>query len=114
MADNFEKGRNGEKLAEGYLRKLGYDILEKNYSIAQGEIDIIAKYEEYYIFVEVKYRKSLENGYPREAVGKVKQRKIKNVALYYISKNELLDNDFRFDVIEVLGNEINHIENAFW
>jgi putative endonuclease len=47
-------GELGENLAEKYLKKKGYRIIERNYTIPQGEIDIIAKEGNDLIFVEVK------------------------------------------------------------
>ncbi|MDE6182375.1 MAG: YraN family protein, partial [Eubacteriales bacterium] len=79
-----------------------------------GEIDIIAEKENIIVFFEVKYRKTIKNGYPREAVSKAKQDKIKKTALIYISENNIINKDFSFDVIEILGNEISHIKNAFF
>lgn len=111
--NNYEKGNIGENTAYDYLKKKGYQILERNYRYFTGEIDIIAQYENYIIFVEVKYRKTTINGYPREAVKKSKQNKIRKTALYYISEKNVQNNDFRFDVVEILDKNIEHIENAF-
>lgn len=110
-------GNYGENVAAGYLAGKGYAVLEKNYKRGHGEIDIIARDGEYIVFIEVKYRKNLSVGEPREAVTRAKQRAIIGAALYYIAENSLDSCDFRFDVIEVFGKElldINHIENAFW
>jgi len=109
-------GWAGEKLAADHLRQKGYAILETNYRTPAGEVDIIARDGDYTVFVEVKSRRHLDYGYPREAVGPQKQRRIKKVALYYMAgqKTEI---NCRFDVVEVLemdGTEITHIENAFW
>ena len=54
---------------------------------------------------------------PCEAVDIKKQKKIINTALMYIQQNNLSDNSFRFDVIEILALDtvmIRHIKNAFW
>lgn len=40
---NFIKGQQGEELAQEYLRKTGYKIIQKNYRTKFAEIDIIAK-----------------------------------------------------------------------
>ena len=44
---------------------------------------------------------------------RIKQQKIRLVAMGYTKRYRLLDKKCRFDVIEILGNEITHIENAF-
>ena len=91
----------------------GYKILEQNYSCSLGEIDIIATLQDYIVFVEVKERDTASYGYPSESVNHKKQSKIRNVASYYLKIHKLYESPCRFDVIEVLAGEVNHIENAF-
>jgi len=118
VIDNYAVGMFGQVHAEKFLRAKGYQILHKNYHTKTGEIDIVAKQGSYIIFAEVKFRKSLAHGYPRESVTPAKQRKIHNAALHYIAAHpQISESDFRFDVLEVLGDDkqvyINHIEDAF-
>ena len=54
MAEHNELGKNGENIAKTFLMKQGFDILETNYRISHGEIDIIAKKDKILRFVEVK------------------------------------------------------------
>lgn len=113
--NNKEKGDLGELIALRYLIKKGAKILEKNYRIKTGEIDIIAKIENELVFIEVKSRSSTRYGYPAEAVNYKKINKISNVARYFMLINNINDVPIRFDVIEIYFNEkkINHIINAF-
>ena len=90
-----------------------YEILETNYKNQIGEIDIIAKDGERYVFVEVKARSTAMFGYPREAVTPKKQHTIKLVASCYLKSNKLYDVYTRFDVIEILAGKITHLINAF-
>ncbi len=106
-------GEKGEILAEKFLRKQKYKILERNYQNKIGEIDIIAKDKDTLVFVEVKTRASCKFGRPCEAVTPYKQNKIRGVASYYLMIKGLSDSDCRFDVVEILDEEINHIKNAF-
>ena len=99
MDNNRKKGANAEQKAINFLIQNGYEILATNYQKQIGEIDIIAKKDTYICFIEVKYRKNIQKGYPREAVSLKKQQKIKNTALYYIQENNLTNVDFCFDVI---------------
>lgn len=108
-----ELGVKGEVLAKQYLLKNHYKILECNFVCELGEIDIIAKQKNIIVFVEVKSRASLKFGYPRESVTSTKQQKIRNVASVYLIKNNLTKSDCRFDVIDILNEEITHIINAF-
>ncbi|MCL1862967.1 MAG: YraN family protein [Defluviitaleaceae bacterium] len=112
--NKYEAGQQGQAQAENHLISAGYKILAKNYRTRTGEIDLIARGGDgYIVFIEVKYRTSINYGSPAEAVNARKQQKIIRTALFYISQNRLNNHDFRFDVIEVLGTEVNHIENAF-
>ena len=110
--NNYEKGRIGEKKAKNYLKRKWYKILETNYAKKTGEIDIIAKKGKCIVFVEVKYRENTDMGLPREAVTPFKQRQIKRTAQMYILENNI-KSDVRFDVVEILGDKVEHIENAF-
>ena len=110
---NRQKGKRAELIAAKYLQKKGYHIVAENFSTRYGEIDIIAKDREYIVFIEVKYRAHLRFGYPREAVSKHKIKKIHNLASYYEKHIGIGSQQPRFDVIEILGNTIEHIVNAF-
>jgi putative endonuclease len=117
MANKIEKGMAGQREAEKYLTDKGFTVLERNYRLRSGEIDLIAKDNDYTVFIEVKYRSGLSYGYPCESVTLLKQNKIKKTALHYITTHSPDLCDYRFDVVEVLfnngSNEITHIENAF-
>ena len=115
--DNRLKGNKGESIAARELVKKGYEILDTNFCRKGGEIDIIAKISDAVVFAEVKYRKSLENGAPCEAVDIRKQKRIIETAKKYIDEKNLYESSFRFDVIEILETDriyMRHIENAFW
>lgn len=107
-------GQTYEELAVSYLQLQGYEILERNFRYRQGEIDIVAKEKETYVFCEVKYRTTAREGYPEEAVAKGKQKKISECALYYLQKKGLGEVPCRFDVICILGEELTHYRNAFF
>ena len=120
--DNYKKtiGNFGEEEAVKFLRKKGYKILECNFNVRGGEIDIIAHKSGYVVFVEVKTRKDNSLGSGAEAVTYTKRQRIIKAAQCYLLK--VGECDVRFDVVEVTGNienskfklqKINHIENAF-
>jgi putative endonuclease len=108
-------GNRGEDMAVRYLQLRFYKILERNYRTASGEIDIIAKKGNTYVFVEVKYRSNVSKGMPREAVTVQKQEKIRRTAQHYLATNNINENstDIRFDVIEILGQRIEHLKACF-
>ena len=109
-----ETGTQYEERAAEYLIAQNYQILERNYRIRSGEIDIIARDGTVLVFIEVKYRKNDESGNPLEAVDIRKQRKIKKVARYYLYQKKYGDVPCRFDVIGICGSHIEHIKDAFW
>lgn len=108
-------GTKGEKLAEQFLIKNGLEILQKNYRNFIGEIDIICfdKQTEETVFVEVKTRSSGLFGLPIEAVTPRKQKKIFDCASFYLKNKGLLDSKVRFDVVEILGDQISHLKYVF-
>ena len=109
-----ETGTQYEERAAEYLIAQNYQILERNYRIRSGEIDIIARDGTVLVFIEVKYRKIDESGNPLEAVDIRKQRKIIKVARYYLYQKKYGDVPCRFDVIGICGSHIEHIKDAFW
>jgi len=115
MDKKFNKinGEIGEVLAVEFLKKKKYKVLQQNYTTKLGEIDIICLVKNVVVFVEVKARETFAFGRPSEAVNQQKQRKIRRVAEEYLIRNKLTQIPVRFDVIEVVGETINHIENAF-
>lgn len=114
LAENKrETGRRYEQMAAAFLEQQGYEILEMNYQGKYGEIDLIARHGKILVFAEVKYRKTLRLGYPEEAVGPKKQKRIYHTARYYLYSHGLADVPCRFDVVSILGTRIRLIQNAF-
>ena len=109
-------GNAAENAAAEWIKKnKGYIVLERNYSCAAGEIDIIAKDKDTTVFIEVKYRKNTKKGYPSEAVTETKQKRIIRTAMAYVSEKNT--ENIRFDVAEIVEKDgrkyIRYIENAF-
>lgn len=114
MINKRKIGSQQEEKAAKYLESLGYHIIDRNFRYARGEIDIIAKENEYLVFIEVKYRRNDKIGNPSEAIDLRKQRVISKTARYYLySHGYSFDGLYRFDVILLLDNEIEIIQNAF-
>jgi putative endonuclease len=96
-----ELGAKGEEVAVNYLKSRGYRIVERNYRIRFGEIDIIAEQGDDLVFIEVKTRSGTLFGSPFESVTKQKQKQLSKVALEYISKQGFHDRPARFDVVGI-------------
>jgi putative endonuclease len=112
---NNQLGTYGEQLAEKFLKKRGYKIIEKNFKTKHGEIDIIAKHKKDIVFVEVRLRYSSAFGSAAESVDYSKQQKIIKSAICYLKTNNLTANNIRFDVVAIDGidEKIDLIESAF-
>jgi putative endonuclease len=110
-------GEKGEAIAVRHLKKNGYKIIETNYRNKLGEIDIIAQDKETIVFAEVKTRRSLQFGNPKQAVTIQKQKKISRVALCYLKATGQSTARARFDVVGVISNrdepQVEIIKNAF-
>ena len=110
-------GEKGEEIAVRHLKKEGYKIVATNYRTKLGEIDIIAQDKDTIVFAEVKTRRSLRFGNPKQAVTIQKQRKISRVALYYLKDTGQSAARARFDVVGVISNrdkpQVEIIKNAF-
>jgi len=94
-------GRTGERLAADALMSKGYCILERNFRCRQGEIDLVAEDEQDLIFVEVKARRGVSFGLPEDALTMRKQRKLIEVASYYLDLHACSDRSWRIDVVAV-------------
>ncbi len=118
MADDRKNlGARGEAVALSFLQAQGFNILETNYRSKVAEIDIICRDDNTLCFVEVKTRRSLKKGLPRESITYSKQKKIIMGASFYLKEKKLMNSRVRFDVVEVFEKnsrfDINLIKNAF-
>jgi len=110
-------GKEGEQIAERYLKKKGYKLVERNYRCAVGELDLIVLDRVIIVFVEVKTRTGIGFGTPLEAVEFRKQRKMIRAAQFFLNAKRLTQREARFDVVGISwpGPQplVEHIENAF-
>lgn len=106
-------GSHYEDIACSFLKNHGYSILSRNFRCRIGEIDIIAFDGNCLCFIEVKYRKNDSCGRPSSAVTLSKQRTIIKVSEYFIMIRNMYDFMRRYDVVEILGDDITLIKNAF-
>lgn len=110
-------GRLGEELAEKFLKSLGYKIIEKNFRIRGGEIDIIALDGDILVYVEVKTRTNHRFGLPEESVTPAKINFLVRAANFYRANRSNLPQQERIDVVTVdftksASPEIKLIKNA--
>jgi len=128
--DSKNLGVLGEKIAEKFLKRKGYQILDKNYTFRipgspqKGEIDIIAKKGDTISFIEVKAltksgREQFSAILPEEKVDYLKQKKIIKTAESWLMEKKISpETKWQVDVISIKLDlntkkaKIRHFENA--
>ena len=112
---NKDKGDFGEDIAQNYLKKNGYKILDTNWRYSKfSELDIVAKKSEILVFVEVKFRSSNKCGTPFEAINYEKLNHLKTAILAYLQNTKEKYNSYQLDIIGITGKEnpqIEHLKN---
>lgn len=110
-------GELGERIAERWLRKRGWRVVQRRFRNGHRDIDLVVEQDGTVAFVEVKARRGPEFGGPVEAVNWRKRKELERSALVWIDRNGRGDETYRFDVVGVLLNgadvRVCHVENAF-
>jgi putative endonuclease len=113
-----DSGQRGEAVAASFLRRKGFRILERNFLLRGGELDLICRKGSTLVFVEVRARANLAFGHPLESITAAKRRHLLRAALVYLKKNHWEEQPFRFDLVAILWDErgwpkeITHLENC--
>ena len=112
-------GHKAEVIAYHHLVKQGLKLIVKNYSCRYGEIDLIMRQDQIVIFVEVRYRQSVNFGLPQETVNYYKQQKIIKSAQNFLLQKKISNQcPCRFDIVAIHGtipdHKINWIKDAFY
>lgn len=114
---NQALGRHGERIAEQWLTRKGWRVLQRRFRDGHRDIDLIAERDGIVAFVEVKARSGEQFGTPVGAVDWRKQREMVRAARVWITRHGRPGEAYRFDVIGVLitarGTGIHCVENAF-
>jgi putative endonuclease len=96
-------GATGEEAISRYLAARGYRIIDRNWRIRAGEIDLIARSpDEQLVFVEVKSRSSLSYGDPLEAITPLKAQRLQKLALAWLAMHGEWGSNYRIDCAGVL------------
>ena len=98
---NVGKGRRGEALAAHALVVRGYEIAARNWRSEAGEIDLIARKDGVWVFVEVKLRSGDAFGGPEAAITEQRQRRLLDGGLLYLAEHGLDDAAWRIDVVTI-------------
>ena len=109
MYNKLQDGKLGEDIAVEYLKKQGLKIIERNFRIRGGEIDIVALDGSILAFVEVKTRRSNEFGSPLEAITPWKLRALVKSAQFYKVKHPRLPEAMRIDAVAIVLYNQNNV-----
>lgn len=97
----MDVGKLGEYIARRHLETNGHVVLCQNWHSREGEIDLVTKDGDQIVFVEVKARTSHAFGWPEENITPVKRRRLQKTAWEYLDAHELMETDWRIDVIAI-------------
>lgn len=111
-------GQAAEQAAAKHLARRGLRVVARNVRLPEGEIDLIARDGERWVFVEVKCRRARWGDAPAAAVSWHKRRRIVRLAQHWLKWKRLDTAACRFDVVAVTVDddgraEVLHIPDAF-
>ena len=112
-----EFGELGERIAERWLRRHGWRVVQRRFRTGHRDIDLVVEQGDLVVFVEVKARRGAEFGDPVEAVNWSKQQQLVRSASVWIDRHGRASESYRFDVVGVLVEgervRVRHVANAF-
>jgi len=94
-------GARGEDAVAAWYRARGYAVLDRNWRVREGELDLVLRQGRTIVFCEVKTRRGDAFGTPFEAVTTTKQRRLRTLALRWLADREHRGGPMRFDVAAV-------------
>ena len=111
------RARWAEDLAARFYERSGYEIVARNWHCREGELDIVAIMTSVAVaiiaVVEVKARATSSFGSPLEAITRAKQKKLRIATTKFLATRPELRGEIRFDVVAVLGTQLEVLHNAF-
>ncbi len=110
---NRARGQWGEDLAAAHYRRLGNEILDRNWRTPTGELDLVVLDGPTYVFSEVKARRTADFGPASAAVTVAKQRRIRQLAVEWLRAHEVHARSVRFDVVAITGTDLELLTDAF-
>jgi putative endonuclease len=116
--DRRALGAAAEGIAARCLMRAGLVVVGRNVRLTGGEIDLVCRDGDAWVFVEVKARRRGWDDAPAAAVSWRKQRRLVSLALRYLKRHGLRDVRCRFDVVEVtidrgVAGDVRHLRSAF-
>ena len=110
-------GELGERIAERWLKRQGWRVVQRRFRSGHRDIDLVVEREGTVAFVEVKARRGRYFGDPIEAVNWSKQNELVRSASVWIDRHGRPTESYRFDVVGILVEgdrvRVRHVPNAF-
>jgi putative endonuclease len=106
-------GLSSENQAAEWLIERGFRILERNFTVKGGEIDLVCDDAGTLVFVEVRARTSNDYGTPVETISAAKRRRIILAAKLYLLTRKIDERACRFDVVAIEDGQVTHLPDAF-
>jgi putative endonuclease len=96
-------GAFGEEVTAQFLLARGDEILDRNWRIREGEIDLVSLDSNgTFHFIEVKTRSSLAFGHPFEAINREKAHRMQRLAMGWLATHGCLGCEYTIDVVAIL------------
>ena len=106
-------GISGEDAAAAWYAANGYEVVARNWTCRDGELDLVVRRHRVIVFCEVKTRSTNLFGSPAEAVNHVKRQKLRVLAAKWLDESPVRPREIRFDVVSIVGEAVQVIEGAF-
>ena len=94
-------GAHGEDAVAAWYEQRGYRVLDRNWRVREGELDLVVRSGAVVVFCEVKTRRGDAFGSPFEAVTRTKQQRIRTLATRWLQEHRVRASELRFDVAAV-------------
>jgi putative endonuclease len=95
-------GKYGEQVAAAHVQAAGWEVLDRNWRCADGELDLVAMDGTELVAVEVKTRRSERFGHPAQAVTAAKLARLRRLTALWLAAHDVRPASVRIDVIAVL------------
>jgi putative endonuclease len=105
------RGREAEDRAARHLERCGLRVIERNFRVRGGEIDLIARDGKVLVFVEVRQRSRSDFGGAGASITPTKRRRVVLAAQHYLMGKP--DCDCRFDCVLIDSEQLEWIKHAF-
>jgi len=108
-------GAHYENLARRYLERAGLVFVMANAACRAGELDLVMRDKQTWVFVEVRYRRNANFGGAAASVTYPKQRRLLRAAAFWLAQHDASfdTSSCRFDVLAITGSQIEWLPDAF-